>query len=445
MPRRACLIIAIASLFLSGCDKLSDNLAPEGSFRAIHAVPDLYQAVFFARDRQQGTLEYGGNTVPNRVGAGTYPFSVEVRKAGQVDAVALEFSAAVHEAEEAIFVLSGDANQLALLTWRRPEPTVGEGRVAPGFGHASQTLAAVDVYLEAPGADLLAATPIASLGAGDFSTAGRIDAGDYQLSITAPGDPAQLLFASATLTLAGGSAPLFVLLDTAGTGTTQLLVRAIGVSGVGFVEDLSSPPALRAAHASLAAVNVDVVVDGDFANPLVSDLAFQEISGYQPTTADPVDLAIAQSGSGGGVLLVQDSLDLVSGTFNSTFFAGAAGSEEVVTVSDSRRPFAEFAQLRLAQFAANFTAVDVYVVPAGQSFSQFAPVRQGLGFRTATGNIVLQPRDYDIVVTRNLSSTVLGRIDGVTLDERGLYGVMLTDNVDPDRVDLVLFDDFAAP
>ncbi|RMF98747.1 MAG: DUF4397 domain-containing protein [Gammaproteobacteria bacterium] len=445
MRRSACLIIVIASLVSGGCGKLSDQLAPQGSFRAIHAVPDLYQAVFFVRDRQQATLEYGGNTARNRVGVDRYPFSVKVRKAGQDDQLALEFEADIREGEEAIFVFTGDAANLGRLTWRRPEVEVGAGRVAPAFGHAGQGLGPVDVYLEGPGADLLAATPVASLASGGFSTAGRIDAGDYQLTVTAPGDPATVLFASATLSLAGGTEPLFVLLDTAGTGTTQLLVRAIGAGGVGFVEDLSSAPVLRAAHASLGGVDVDVAIDGDFASPLIGNLAFQQLSGYQATTADPADLAIAQAGTAGGVLLAQDNIDLVSGTFNSSFFLGAAGAEEVVTVSDTRRPFAEFAQLRLVQAAANFSNVDVYVVPAGKSFSQFAPVRQGLSFRTVTGNIVLRPRDYDIVVTENLGTKVLARVDGVTLNELGLYGVMITDNTDPALVDLVLFDDFVAP
>ena len=436
--------IAVIAIGLAGCDKLSENLGPEGQFFSLHASPDLYQAILFVgeNDRRFDTTEYGGRTNESRVGVGRYNFIVEVRRSGGRDnAVALEFEEQIREQEETILVWVGNADDLDYLAWNRKVRGSGADNVAPSFGHADESSPAVDIYLEAPGADLLAATPRASLAFGEFRERSGVDRGDYEVTVTTQGNPGDVLFRSAVISLSNGDSPVFVVMTTADFGTSPLLVRAIGDETNGFLEDVATPPELRALHSAFSTNPVDVVIDSDFANPLISNLAFQETSAYVATTADEADLTIAEAGSGGGVLFVEGTIDLFSATFNSTFFWGEPGDLSVRTVTDNRRRLAVFSQFRGAHGAANFNDLDIYIVPAGENFRNFIPLLGGIGFTGVSNSQILTPDSYDLVVTQAGDDTVLARVNDLELEEFGLYSVLVTDNVDPNVVDIVFYDD----
>ena len=444
----ALLLTVLAAGWISGCDNLSDNLSPQGTVRAWHATPDLWQVIVQVRNsatgtpnQNLGTLEYGGVSVVLNLGQDSYPVTVRVREPGAVEnPIALEFTQLVSGERVYELVVTGSAANPELLTWERASNSPS-GRVS--YGNAAPSIGAVDVYVEAPGADLLAATPRATLAFRDFAPNTSLPAGEYQLTVTSQGDPLDVLFASAAFDLGGGSTPTFALLDSADLAPSPVLVRVVGLAGVSFLEDVSTPPLLRAGHSAIDAGNVDVAVDNQFTPPLIGNLAFQAVSGYATTTADEVALTVTEAGNP-GVLLVEDTIDLGSGSFNSLFVVGSVANDDlaVTRTVDSRRSIAEFAQFRFVQGASNFAFADVYLVPTGESFTRFAPVLAGVPFGAITNYSVISPDTYDLVIARNGTATELARIDAVVLDELNLYSVLITDNVDPDIVDLVLFDDF---
>ncbi len=448
MRNGAPIIAALIAVSLSGCDNLSDNLPPQGFVRGWHAVPDLWQVTIQiqnsavgAPDITLGTLEYAGATGANALGEDSYPVTIRVREPGSSStSVVLETTQFVAGDRLYELVVIGDAANLQLLTWDRSSSGANG---AASYGHAAPMVGAVDVYVEPPGTDLMAAMPRASVAFSEYVANQTLAGGQYQLTVTAQGDPMDILFQSAEFEVTSGAAPTFTLLDSAGLGPSQIVVRSVGLSSVSFLEDVSTPPLLRAGHSAIDTGNVDIVVDNQFMPPLIGDLPFQTISTYETTTADEVDLTIAEAGNP-GMLFVEDTLDLGSGTFNSLFLVGSVANDDlaVTRAVDSQRSIAGFAQFRFVQGASNFGFIDVYLVPAGEVFTGFVPISGSVPFGAITTYLVLNPDTYDLVLAQSGTATELARVDGITLDELNLYSVLATDNVDPDIVDIVLFDDF---
>ncbi len=444
MRRCAAVIIVLLSLCLSGCGNLSDTLGPEGTFRSLHAVPDLWQGLFYVRDRFQGTLEYSGATGLLRVGEDLYPFRLEVRVPGASNRIALSFDQQIDAGQQYTFVFTGNEASPAVTVWQWAEQQFSGSASGAAFGHADQTLGSVDVYLEAPGTNLATATPRATLGFGQHAEDLTLTAGQYELTITSSGNPAGILFQSASFDLPAGVFPTFAILAGAGQYASAVIVRVLDLSGITLLEDISTQPTLRGMHAVSGQGNIDIAVDSQFTPPLIGNLAFKGISAAMPTTADSASLKVTAAGDPATVL-VDTTMDLVSGSLNAVTIVGPSGSEEAFTVTETGRPLAAFALFHLVQGASNASTVDVYLVPAGQDFTQSFPLVQDLALKTTTGYPVINPGSYDLVITPANSTTVLVRADGLTLDALKIYSALLVDTADPAIMELVGFDDLVLP
>ena len=99
---------------------------------------------------------------------------------------------------------------------------------------------------------------------------------------------------------ATGAAPVTLVVQD-GTTTTELL-------------DVGTPADLRVVHASPDAPAVDVVVNDDFANPLVSDLAFPDFTGFLGVPPATYNVKVTDSATQ-SVIAIDTDLDLAAGTW----------------------------------------------------------------------------------------------------------------------------------
>jgi len=114
--------------------------------------------------------------------------------------------------------LQTDRNYTFVLTEVGGEvvPVVLEHGAAPAADtqilaqHAGGGLPAMDLYLERPGVGIAGATPRGSLAAQGQLAARTLPSGDYELWLTAAGNPATVLFASNTIALAAGTTTTFI-------------------------------------------------------------------------------------------------------------------------------------------------------------------------------------------------------------------------------------------
>lgn len=418
-------VLSILSAGMAGCDSLSDTLGPEGSFRVHHAVPDLYQANVYVRDIFQNTLSYG-DVIFNRVAAAdSYTFRIRTPQANGVSVEALEFTVPIEANVISNFILTGDAGNVTELTWMQPE-----GQVA--YGHAAAAAGSFDIYLEAPGADLGAATPKATLSYTEDEVVAPPAAGSYQLTLTAPGAPGAIVFASAPFSLSGDESPAFVVLDSAGSSTSPVLVRVLGASSFRFLENTAAAPTIRAIHSSIetAAVDVDIEDDQMAVTSIAQDLDFTDVSAYADVSSGDNTLRFTDA-LNAGALIAEADIAPVNGTLYTSYLVGKAPDQRSVTVIDGNRRLANFAQLRIFQGAANSSFMDVYLVPAGADFTLYFPWFVDFPLAGDTNYQVRSPGTFDIVYTVANSSTVLARQDGVTLSAFGIYTIFLADTVDP--------------
>ncbi len=445
MRRLALLPAALLVLLLAACSDSSSDLGPEGRFTALHAVPDLETAGFFvlgANDVLRGRLDFGGGARPLRVAVDTYEFWFELTLPEDTDPTRiLEFQQQIAADTDYVFVLTGPALTPALLTWTRPIRSFSDDSIwAAAVGHAAQSIGPVDVYIELPGTDVATATPRAQI---DFSgQVSDIDLapGDYQLTVTERDLPGMVLFASADFTASERSSLLFSILDGAGTGTADLLVRVFGSDSLALLEDLNSPPELRAAHTALSTDPVDIAVGGNFSPPLIENLAFPDLSAYQQAPAGESDLVVTDTGNQ-GAMLVEGSLDLLYGDRSTLYFVGPPETLEVVSFFDDNRRLARYAQLRFLQMAANDSLLDIYLVEQGEDYTEFLPLIQNLAYKDNSGYLRIIENDYELVITpANDPDTVLAGPLNLDLDVTGIYGFYIVDSIDTDTVDLLTLD-----
>ncbi len=446
MRRFAPLLMLCAAL--AGCDDLSDSLGSQGAFQTLHAVPDLQATTFYIRETPFATLDYIGNTGLLLVGTGSYPFRYEVRRPGETEPdILLSVNVAVETNIEYTYVLTGTAAALEFTTWEAPVRAFADDSIlATQYGHAAQGFGPLDFYLEAPGANLPGATPRASLAYQEQVADVDVAPGDYVLTITTQGQVGDVRFQSATFTLTARTNLLFAVLSGADQGTAPLLVRVLGDPFIVTLQDQNSPPGLRAAHSVFNTGAVDFVVDDNFGSPLISDVAFKEVTAGDPSPVTGLEVPLDVTPTGDpGMSLVEDTLVLENGVAYSLYYVGVPDSLSAVQLLDDSRRLAEFAKLRVFEGAANYFAVDVYFVEPGEDYRNFFPSISGLAFGNDTGYLELSPDVYDIVFTPNgVPDTIIAQLQNQDLIGTGLYSILIVDTADANVAELVFYDDVPA-
>ncbi|MEO0974048.1 MAG: DUF4397 domain-containing protein, partial [Pseudomonadota bacterium] len=219
----------------------------------------------------------------------------------EVDAVSTEFSVNALTADGEVTVIMptavdlmadtqytiaaiGTVATIAPLVIATPVGAVTAGNVSVQVIHASPSAPAVDVYVTAPGADLaMAGEPFTSFVFGEVTDEVEVAAGDYQIRVTLADDVASVVFDSGTVTLPEGlDLQLFAVDNTlAGAAPISLaIIDSAGIVDPFEIQDVDTPASLRVVHASPDAPDVDVIVNDDFDNPAVDNLAFPVVTGF---------------------------------------------------------------------------------------------------------------------------------------------------------------------
>src|SRR5690606_6976821 len=110
------------------------------------------------------------------------------------------------------------------------EPFGGGSNAEASAVHAAGSLGAVDVFLEPAGTDIAAAQPWGTLDLGDTLPPRVVSAGNYELTITAAGDPTTVLLASPQITWESGQSNLLAIVDSGNEGLAPLSIVSIGTN-----------------------------------------------------------------------------------------------------------------------------------------------------------------------------------------------------------------------
>ena len=442
MTLRLSTLLALLVLAGWGCDSGSKN-PPNGAIRVFHAAPGQGTLRFLRVERVEAELNYKEGSAVLQVDEDSYRLNVEVVTPDGLDR-AQSFTRSVAAGTEYMFILYENGGTVDVLEYEKPSPEVlGTTDSEVQLFHLAPDVGSVDIYLEAPDTDPVAATAWARVGFTDRIDPELRPGGEYQLTFTAPGDPLTVLFRTAAFTLPEGENVNFSVVEGAGTGTAALSV--VVATSAGISEELfdeAQQPALRVFHGARTAGPLDVVVNGAFGMPLLANVAFGQVTGYETVPAGEFDLTVTPAGDP-GVLEVERTLTIPAGNQVTLSILGAPGDLRTSAAADDNRRLTNFARLRVINQTDDLGTVDVYVVEPGTDITSISATVFGVLGGSSTGYRVFAGGDYELIITGVGEDMPVAQAIPIQLTPSGLYSAIVLDGVDMGTAEVFLFDDFS--
>lgn len=425
-----------------GCDSGSKN-PPDGAIRVFHAAPGQGTLRFLRVERVEADLNYKEGSAVLRVDEDTYRLNVDVVTPRGEDRVQ-SFTRSLAAGTEYMFILYENGGTVDVLEYEKPSPEVaGSTDSEVQLFHLAPGVGSVDVFLEAPDIDPAGATAWGRIGFTERIDPELRPGGEYQLTITAPGDPLSVLFRTPVFTLPEGENVSFSVVEGARVGTAALSVVVATSTGVSDeLFDEAQQPAMRVFHGSRTAGPLDVVVNGEFTTPLVAAIPFGQVSGYETTPATEFDLTITPAGDP-GVLEVETTLTIPAGNQVTLSVLGAPGALRTVGTVDDNRRLSNFARLRVLNQSDELGAVDVYVVEPGTDITSINATIFGVQAGASTGYRIFDAGDYELIITGIGGDAPVADAIPIQLATSAVYSVIVLDGIDTGTAELFLFDDFS--
>lgn len=327
------------------------------------------------------------------------------------------------------------------------DTAVATGQTRVTVFHGAPSAPQVDVYVTAPDAALADATALGSFAFRQTLGPVSVANADYRIRVTLAGDKNTVVFDSGTVPLTGGDLLLVAsenILNTEyGSDYSPInLLVSDGTNPSSVIRDANTPAALRVVHASPDAPAVDVVVNDNFAEPLVNALAYPDFTGYVRVPADSYNVKVAADADN-DIVAIDADLDLAAGSVSSVLAVGELADIEPLVLTDNPRRIATEARVRLVHGSPAAGAVDIYVVAPGTDLNTVTPNFSNVPFKAETGYVSLPAGDYDVVITATGSKTAAIGPLAISVEAGGIYTAIARDEVGGGGpLGVILLDDF---
>jgi len=445
-PQNATLsLLFLISLGLAACSGEERTRPPSVRVTVVNTAPSQPELNFKRVQRVEGALDYKA-TGTFSWDSDTYTFNVDAVSLDGSTAPVLSFvKELVPGTEYTILLTEVDvAGQIEVQEWilESPTATIAATDTVITPAHAAPSLGQVDVYLEAPGADLAAANPLGTLNFMESLPPVTGTSGDVEFSITDAGLPGNVRLRSTAFGLPGGSPVTFAILDGANEGLAPFYVLAVGGTSV-LLSDQDLQAGLRAINTSTDREALEVALDSDFAPALLPGVAFGTMTDYALFTAGERNLTVTPTSNPGGALEIDEPFVSIPGQIGTWLIAGDPGSLSATFTLDDRRAIAGESKLALYNGAFLFTGVNVYIVAPGTDLDTVLPTAS-LPQRASLSATRFLAGDYELTVRDSVAQNVLAGPTAITLAAEGYYGILVTDSVGGATADIALVDDFPA-
>lgn len=402
------LSIALLAVALSACDSDNDPTfvapPPVATFdiQVLHASPDAPAVdILVNGSAALQNVDYKVGSGRIELDEGTYTIAVEGilpgGNAAVIGPVDLTFDADTIYSVVAV----NDVANIEPVIVAQPRTAVAAGSARLNVLHAAAAAPQVDVYVTTPGADLAATAPVGSFAFKGTIGPAEVAAGDYQVRVTPAGDPNTVVFDSGTITLNDGDDLFIAAVPNTLPATTVSgsPISLVVLTGAGSAEILNAgtTASLRAFHASPDAPAVDIVVNDDFAAPLVEDFAFAQVAGYVPVTPATYNIKVAAANTMNAVINADVTLD--AGQFYDVLAVGPLASIAPLVLNDDPRIVNTHAKVRIVHASPTAQDVDIYVTAPGTDITTVAPTFSVIPFNASTGYVSLPAGAYDVTVT----------------------------------------------
>ena len=446
MNRTSVGLLAITAFFISACNPQPSLPKPGGkaSVRAINAIPASPAVSFSIEERGISSIAYKRSSGTSRYDDFDYTFNFDVPFFGEstVRRVAsrnIDFQAG----KDYTLLVSGELASPTITLWEGDERTFVEADTVfeAKFAHAAASLGTIDYYFDDPAVTPALGNQVATLAFGEVTTPLDYGAGDYVLTITAAGDPDAVLYVSDSTSIGARNAFIFTAFDGDAGDTAPAIVRAIATQGSSFsLPDPNYPLTLEFINASMDLGTADIYTDEALTSRIVADHAYTDITAELPGATGATNLYYTPAGDTAAVAL-QSMFTAAGGRRYQLVANGVAGALKVTVLIPDRVPESTRVKLLPFQASNNFSLLDVYAVPAGDSVADNFAVRPRLGPTEISAAIGLASGSYDIYVTEFLEKVILAgpyRVDVVIGD---VVEIIIVDTDDPGVLDVLFLGD----
>ena len=291
---------------------------------------------------------------------------------------------------------------------------ITEGSFRAQIVHAAPSAPDVDVYVTTVGADLAGSAPVNGamnpLGFKEITERTEVLAGDYQIRITAAGDPDAVVYdtGDTPITLAAGADLMIVAVENTGPGETPVQLIVLDGTTAETFYDAGTPASVVAAHLSPDAPAVDLLADvnstpEDEALPLVRNVSYTELCELSVPAPGDYTVSVALNSDNStvahtipvDVLKGDEALAIVSGFAT----AGLTPAITDITLPGNTRSVFTETKLRITHGSPSTPAVDLYLVADGTDINDVEPDFPAVPFGADTMQLSLPAGIYDAYVT----------------------------------------------
>ncbi|MDJ0928272.1 MAG: DUF4397 domain-containing protein [Gammaproteobacteria bacterium] len=412
--------LIVSVLILTGCGSSSSSdpllsaieQALGVEIRVVHASADAPAVnVLVNNDEILSNVEFKQGSGILNLAEDTYDIAVEaIIPGGNATVINLPDTPLDEDTDYTVLAIGNTSDLLAngprplqALVLANPDTEVSAGSARAQVVHASPAAPEVRVFVTAPGADLATATPLGDFSFGENLGPVEVPADTYQIRVTLPFTPPAapvVVYDAGNVPLGDGDDVVVVAVNNTNAGDAPISLLVLAGDAVLELLDVGTPANVRAVHASPDTVPVDVIVENDFANPLVADLAFPDFSGYAAPPAGTYNVKVVDAATQ-SVNPLELDLTLEAGLQYSVIAAGFFNdlqTDSLVLVDDNRRIATE-GRVRIVHASPSAGPVDIYVVAPGTDILTATPAFENVFFGADTGYVSLAPGSYDLAVT----------------------------------------------
>ena len=435
-------LLSLAALIVTaGCDGNGEIRLPPTEIKVFHAASNIDTLAFNRERSQLGLLEYGQGLAAS-FDSGQYDFVFQHQAAGVSALVDLvSFSE----------TLSADLDYLFIALTRNGQPgvfVVTTDDLPPGattaritIAHAFEGRGDLDVYVELPGTVLSTVTPRTSISFDTNPSAFETDPSINNIFLTTAGNPNDVVFESEPQAFAAGADIVYVVSDPGALGTADIDVSVITTTVSGQIGQIGLESRVRVIQGIDDRLARDIYLDDTLTSPLFPAQPFGVFSNYENTEISAHTVITTPVSAPG----TEEDAFIYFASPGRLFTALIAGDSVngVVTrvITEDKRSIDGEAAIRFHHFAGLFDIVDLYFERPGTDITTVNPLLP-LSVTGSTQRFRLVPDDYEITIVDFATQAILAGPQVLTVDDGGVYGVLLLNSASGSTVDIELFDDF---
>ena len=443
------LIALVATLFLigalGGCAESTQPIATgKGDIRGINAIVTAPEMGFFIEERNLGSMNYKQASGFNKFDDLTFNFNFDMFLPGDAEATRVATHSLDVVADQLhTVILTGTVANPITLDWADPirswddSDTVTEvtfAHLAPGVGD-------IDVYFVLTGMPPMAGEEIGSLSNGERLAPVDFESDEYDLILTAAGDPTTILFQSIPLATAPRTRVTIAVFESDPSITTAMAVNLINQAGLSSaIPEVNVHGQLRVLHGSFDIENFDGYLNDNLNDVVYPDIGFQELSAYTDLNRFSTNITLTPVGNS-GTTIHEGEVNVNRTSKRTVILGGTLAVPFFFLTTDEGRPLETFPVIRIINLAINMNLVNVYIQDPGTSLDDvILPTIPILATGGDSGFFGIAERPQELTITAVGDTTPIAAPIDLDLATGEVADIIILDTVDPDVLEVVIFD-----